>query len=760
MRLGAAVIALALAPHASATPTDALPQDVVGVGVTERLDGQVPLDLPLVDEAGGPTTLGAVRRTDRPLVLVLGYYECPMLCTVVLNGVVEALRGIEWVPGREFDVVMLSIDPEETPDLARQKRETYLAAYGRPAARDGWRFLTGPQASIDAIAAAVGFEYRYLPERDEFAHPAVVFVLDARGQSRALPLRRALRPAHGATVARRSRRGPHRIDRRPRALGVLSLRPPDRTLHPDGHGSPAHRRRPDRARPRGTPRPAVAARRAGRAGRAAQGARVTTWLPEQASTHAAHVDFSIGVVFWISVFFLALISFLLVWFVVRYRERPGYVQQPSASHNTPLEIFWSVVPTLIVAGLFWSGYKAYLDLATPPAGAYDVQVTGQKWNWLFTYPNGYVDGQLHVPRDTPVRLVMTSQDVIHALFVPAFRVKRDVMPGRYSYLWFEATATGTYRRVLRRVLRHEPLDDADEGRRPRARRSSSRGSPRPRISSTVCPRPKPAGCCTPSAAASSATRSTARRGSARRSRASSATSRRWPRARPCGSTRTTSASRSSSPRPRWSQGFEPVMPSFKGRLQRRGDHGDRRVHQDPRGHTMSSSHTTPGTAERAPAGARRADGPRPDNYLHHTPRDPLVAVHARSQAHRRHVPRVDPQRVLPRRRCSPCCVRTELLAPGKTIVEPRHLQPVLHAARRGDGVPRSSSRASRRRSATSSCRSCSARRTSRSRGSTCSASTSGSSARCCFVVVDRRSAALDTGWTFYTPYSTTTTHRA
>jgi cytochrome c oxidase subunit II len=182
---------------------------------------------------------------------------------------------------------------------------------------------------------------------------------------------------------------------------------------------------------------------AGRAGLAAQGDGVT-WLPEQASTHAAHVDFSIGVVFWISAFFLLLITFLLVLFVVRYRERPGYVAVPTASHNMPLELFWSIVPTLIVGGLFWSGYKAYLDLATPPAGTYDVQVTGQKWNWLFTYPNGYVDGQLHVPLDTPVRLVMTSQDVIHAFFVPAFRVKRDVMPGRYSYLWFQATAPGTY----------------------------------------------------------------------------------------------------------------------------------------------------------------------------------------------------------------------------------------------------------------------------------------------------------------------------
>jgi len=170
----------------------------------------------------------------------------------------------------------------------------------------------------------------------------------------------------------------------------------------------------------------------------------TVWLPQRGSTFAQDVDFSWDLVFWTSAFFFALITFLLLWFVLRYRERPGYVAGSATDHHTGLEIFWSVVPTLIVVGLFWSGYRTYLDMATPPAGAYEVQVTGQKWNWLFSYPNGYVDGQLHVPEDTPVRLVMTSQDVIHAFFVPAFRIKRDVIPGRYSQVWFEAIDPGTY----------------------------------------------------------------------------------------------------------------------------------------------------------------------------------------------------------------------------------------------------------------------------------------------------------------------------
>jgi len=168
------------------------------------------------------------------------------------------------------------------------------------------------------------------------------------------------------------------------------------------------------------------------------------WLPDAASTVAREVDASWNLVFWISVFFFALVTFLLFFFLIRFRSRAGHKVQASASHNTPLEVLWSVIPTLIVIVLFWSGYRGYLNMMTPPQNAYEILVNGQKWNWLFTYPNGYVDGELHVPVDTPVRLVMTSEDVVHSFFIPDFRIKRDVIPGRYTKLWFSAVKTGKH----------------------------------------------------------------------------------------------------------------------------------------------------------------------------------------------------------------------------------------------------------------------------------------------------------------------------
>jgi cytochrome c oxidase subunit 2 len=168
------------------------------------------------------------------------------------------------------------------------------------------------------------------------------------------------------------------------------------------------------------------------------------WLPKQGSTLAEEVDLNWGLVFWISVFFLALVTFLLVFFVIRFRARPGHREQASPTHNTPLEILWSVIPTLLVMVLFWQGYKTFLDMATPPQNNYEVLVTAEKWSWAFTYPNGYEDPDLHVPVDTPVQLVMSSRDVIHSFFVPEFRVKRDVFPGRYTKIWFEANELGEY----------------------------------------------------------------------------------------------------------------------------------------------------------------------------------------------------------------------------------------------------------------------------------------------------------------------------
>ncbi|MGV8039441.1 MAG: cytochrome c oxidase subunit II [Thermoanaerobaculaceae bacterium] len=168
------------------------------------------------------------------------------------------------------------------------------------------------------------------------------------------------------------------------------------------------------------------------------------WMPPPASTTAGEVDALFHFILWLSAFFFALIVGLGVLFVVRFHRRRAATPEPSASHNTALELTWTIIPLILVVVIFGWGFKVFLDMNTVPADAYEVQVTGQKWKWLFTYPSGHVDENLHVPINRPVRLVMTSEDVIHSFFVPAFRVKRDVVPGRYSKLWFEANRAGQF----------------------------------------------------------------------------------------------------------------------------------------------------------------------------------------------------------------------------------------------------------------------------------------------------------------------------
>jgi cytochrome c oxidase subunit 2 len=166
----------------------------------------------------------------------------------------------------------------------------------------------------------------------------------------------------------------------------------------------------------------------------------TFWMPPQRSTFASEVDTLFYFIYWICVFFFMLILALAVGFLLKYRRRgEEIVVQKSAHHSTFLELIWSGIPLLLVLAIFVMGFRGYINMATPPAGAYEVQVTGQKWNWSFTYPNGYIDSELHVPSGEPVTLVMTSQDVIHSFFVPELRVKQDVVPGRYSRVWFETT---------------------------------------------------------------------------------------------------------------------------------------------------------------------------------------------------------------------------------------------------------------------------------------------------------------------------------
>ncbi len=153
-----------------------------GVGVDEQLNAQLPLDLQFRDSRGRTIQLNTLFDEKRPVILSLNYADCPMLCQLQLNGLVEGLREMKWDAGDQFQVVSISIDPLETPQRARQTKQRYVKAYGRPRTADGWHFLTGDEASIKAIADAVGFRYKYVPQRKEYAHAAVVMACTPTGR--------------------------------------------------------------------------------------------------------------------------------------------------------------------------------------------------------------------------------------------------------------------------------------------------------------------------------------------------------------------------------------------------------------------------------------------------------------------------------------------------------------------------------------------------------------------------------------------------
>ena len=150
------------------------------IGIDQRLNHQVPLDLPFVDETGREVRLGEYFGK-RPVMLALVYYECPMLCTQVLNGLVSALGTLKFDVGREFDVVAVSINPREGPGLASQKKAAYLERYGRPQTAPGWHFLTGKEENIARLAEAVGFRYAYDTAIGQYAHGAGVELLTPKG---------------------------------------------------------------------------------------------------------------------------------------------------------------------------------------------------------------------------------------------------------------------------------------------------------------------------------------------------------------------------------------------------------------------------------------------------------------------------------------------------------------------------------------------------------------------------------------------------
>ncbi len=167
--------------------------------------------------------------------------------------------------------------------------------------------------------------------------------------------------------------------------------------------------------------------------------------PEQASTIAQSVDQLYYALTAITLFFTTLIFLLIFIFMIKYRRRsPDERPQPIAG-SVSLEILWTAVPVLVCAVLFVWGSLLYFRNAEPPRGSVEIFVTGRQWMWKVEHPEGQREiDELHVPVGRPIKLTMTSEDVIHDFFIPAFRIKKDVLPGRYTSLWFQATKTGTF----------------------------------------------------------------------------------------------------------------------------------------------------------------------------------------------------------------------------------------------------------------------------------------------------------------------------
>jgi cytochrome c oxidase subunit II len=168
-------------------------------------------------------------------------------------------------------------------------------------------------------------------------------------------------------------------------------------------------------------------------------------FPERASSMAGRVDVVYAAATAITLFFTALICFLILYQAIKYRRGSRADRTNPVSHNTTIEAIWIGVPLLISLGLYTLATVVFFDLYDMPNDAFDVYVLGRQWMWELRHPGGKREiNELHVPVGRPVRLTMTSQDVIHSFFIPAFRTKQDVIPGRYTSLWFKPTKVGRY----------------------------------------------------------------------------------------------------------------------------------------------------------------------------------------------------------------------------------------------------------------------------------------------------------------------------
>ncbi|MCB0165784.1 MAG: SCO family protein [Anaerolineae bacterium] len=182
-----AIITLVIAaglvvPVSPAGAQEDLPQNLIRqVGFDQNLDAQVPLNLPFTDSEGHDVVLGSYFG-QKPVILLLGYYECPMLCSLVRNALFDRLKTFDFTVGDEFELVVISIDPNETPKVAELKRRASIMEYERSTSADGWNFLVGPQDSIKQVADAIGFRYAFDANLDQYVHPSGIVILTPQGK--------------------------------------------------------------------------------------------------------------------------------------------------------------------------------------------------------------------------------------------------------------------------------------------------------------------------------------------------------------------------------------------------------------------------------------------------------------------------------------------------------------------------------------------------------------------------------------------------
>lgn len=199
------------------------------------------------------------------------------------------------------------------------------------------------------------------------------------------------------------------------------------------------------------------------------------WLPESASTSAETIDFVYYFIYYINVFFTVAIGIAIVLFALRFRRksRDELADPTVPGHSNTLEVTWSVIPALLCVAIFYFATVGFMDLRTAPQDANEVTVRAFKWGWEFAYPNGTTSQEIHAVKGEATKLLMYSDDVIHSFFVPNFRVKQDVVPGRYTQLWFEPTVAGEHQvfcteycgtshsDMLAKVIVHETREQYD-----------------------------------------------------------------------------------------------------------------------------------------------------------------------------------------------------------------------------------------------------------------------------------------------------------